>query len=99
MLQIRKTRLAAQRNQFSGQFIDDRFELLWIKNARGFGEAAGRKAFDAQHIGHVIQSQGPLELADGVEQGIEEVEEDDGTIVVHEKLAVAGSVAFATNLM
>ncbi len=100
MLEFRQARVLADRGQRPGQLGDDRLEKLGLKDARGLREAAQREAFDAaEGLGHRAQFRRRLQLAQGVDQGVPDVQEHELAVIAEEQRAVAGRVALAADVV
>ena len=66
------------------------------KTPGGFGKTAERETFQSEFF-DAGKPAGMLKTTDGIDERVEEIEHDQGAILIEVKSAVGGRVAFAAN--
>ncbi len=87
----------AQRPDLRRQFADDLAQERRIEDFGGFRERAQTGPRDFQLALHVAQLGRLLQTAQRADDGIEQKQQDQGAVLIHEQLAVAGPVARSTH--
>ena len=82
-----------------GQLGDDFLEGVGVEDAGGFAEAAQGGGTDAEAFLDLVQEGGLLEAAQAGKDGVEEVEQQQGGVLVKEELPIAGPVAVGADFV
>src|SRR6266446_253048 len=99
LFEIHQPRIVADGIEFGRELLDDRLQLLGIKNPAGLAEGAEGKTLHAQLRRHLLDGRRLLQAANRIDQRVEEVEQDQRDILIKVQLAIAGAVALATGIM
>ena len=99
MLQRSQAGIARNGGQLPGQLGNDRLEPLGFKDPYRLRETAGREAFNAQRLGHFLQSHHLLEILDPFDQGVPGVEQHQFAVAVEEQFAVTCLVTPTAHLV
>jgi hypothetical protein len=77
----------------AGQFGNEWVECFGVKDVAGFAERAQGDALAAEQLLHLVELAGLLDAAQAGDDGVEEVEQQQGGVLVEEEIAIAGAVA------
>jgi len=82
-----------QRDSLADQFAEEVAEQVGIEHAGGFAQRSQGGPLNPEEFLHFVQRAGLLDAAEAGDDGVEEVEQQQGGILVEMELAIASAIA------
>src|SRR5262249_39531761 len=70
-----------------------------VEDPAGLAERTQRRAADAEEVLHLLQATGLLHAAQAGEDRVEEIEQQQGAILVEKELAITGAIACGADVV